>query len=44
MEQQPHRACEKKQIITKTKPIHVTFKLTTHSIVQFSPQTMQWYH
>ena len=23
---------------------HVTFKLTTGSIVPFSPQTMQWYH
>ena len=28
----------------KTEPNHVTFKLTTRSIVRFSPQTMQWYH
>ena len=32
------------EIKTKTKPSKVTFKLTTHSIVQFSPQTMQWYY
>ena len=32
------------KIKTKTKPSHVTFKLTTRSIVRFSPQTMQWYH
>ena len=25
----------------KTKPSHVTFKLTTRSVAQFSPQTMQ---
>ena len=42
MEQQPHRACERNQNKNKTK--HVTFKLTTRSIVRFSPQTMQWYH
>ena len=35
MEQQSQRACE------ETKPNHVTFKLTTRSIVRFSPQTMQ---
>ena len=28
----------------QTKPSYVTFKLTTHSIVRFSPQTVQWYH
>ena len=28
----------------KTKPSHITFKLTMPSIVQFSTQTMQWYH
>ena len=38
MEQQPHRAHEKKQ--TK-KYSHVTFKLTTRPIVRFSPQTVQ---
>ena len=26
----------------KKKTSHVTFKLTTHSMLQFSPQTMQW--
>ena len=29
------------KIKAKTKPIHVTFKLTTRSIVRFSPKTMQ---
>ena len=46
MEQQSHRACERtdpKQK-PKTKPSHVTFKLTTRSIVRFSLKTMQWYH
>ena len=33
-----------KEIKTKTKSGHVTFKLTTLFIVRFSPQTMQWYH
>ena len=28
----------------KIKPSHVIFKLTSDSIVRFSPQTMQWYH
>ena len=32
------------EIQTKTKPSNITFKLTTRSIVWFSPQTMQWYH
>ena len=32
----------KNETKTKTKPSHVTCKLTTHSIVRFSPQTMQW--
>ena len=32
------------EIKTITKPSKVTFKLTMHSIVQFSPQTMQWYY
>ena len=32
------------KIKTKAKPSQVTFKLATHSIVWFSPQTMQWYH
>ena len=27
----------------KAKPIHVTFKLITRSIVQSSLQTMQWF-
>ena len=29
---------------SKMKPCHVTFKMTTRSIVRFSPQTEQWYH
>ena len=29
---------------TKTKPSHVTVKLTTRSIVRFNTQTMQWYY
>ena len=37
MEEQPHRACEQ----TKSKQSHVTLKLTTRSVVRFSPQTMQ---
>ena len=32
------------KIKTKTKPSHVTFKLTTCSIVWLSPLTMQQYH
>ena len=44
MEQQPHRACERMNSKQKQKPSHGTFKLTTRSIVRFSPQTMQWYH
>ena len=40
MEQQPQRACEQ----TKSKPKHVTYKLTTRSVVRSSAQTMQWYH
>ena len=32
------------KIKTKRKPSYVTFKLTTRSIVWFSPQTIQWYH
>ena len=32
------------EIKTKPKPGHVTFKLTTRTIVRFSSQTMQWYH
>ena len=35
MEQQPHRECEWNQNKNKTK--HVTFELTTHSIVRLSP-------
>ena len=31
-------------IKTKTEPNHVTFKLTTHSIVWFIPHAIQWYH
>ena len=29
---------------SKQKPSHVTLKLTTRSIIRFSPQTMQCYH
>ena len=32
------------EIKTKAKPSQVTFKMATHSIVQFSPKTIQWYH
>ena len=32
------------EIKTKTKPSHVTFKLTTRSNVQFSQQKLEWYH
>ena len=32
------------EIKTKTKPSYFTFKLSTRSIVRFSPQTMKWYH
>ena len=32
------------EIKTEAKPSQVTFKLTTHHIVRFSPQTMQWHH
>ena len=39
MEQQPHRACE--QTKSKQKQNQVA---TARSIVQFSPQIMQWYH
>ena len=35
MKQQLHRACEWTK--SKQKQIHVTFKLTTRSIVRFSP-------
>ena len=31
-------------IQNKSKPSHVTFKLTTRPIILFSPQKMQWYH
>ena len=31
------------EIKTKTKPSHVTLKLTTRFIVQFTLKTMQWY-
>ena len=40
MEQQPQRARERTK--SKQEQNHVTFKLTTRSIVRFSPQTMQW--
>ena len=33
----------RKEIKTKTKPIHVTFKLTTRSTVRFSPYKIQWF-
>ena len=39
MEQQPYRVCKP----TKLKQKQVTLKLTTRSIVQLSPQTMQWH-
>ena len=39
MKQQPHHACERNKY--KNKMSHV--KLTTRSVVQFSPPTMQWY-
>ena len=42
MKQQPHRACEWTK--SKQKQSHITFKLTTRSIVWCSPQTMQWCH
>ena len=42
MEQQQHRASERTK--SKQKTSHVTFKLTTRSIVRFSPQTVQWYY
>ena len=32
------------RIQNKTKPTNVTFKCTAHSLIWFSPQTMQWYH
>ena len=32
------------EIKTKIKPSYFTFKLSTRSIVRFSPQTMKWYH
>ena len=32
------------EIKTKAKPNHVIFKVTTHSIVRYSPQRMQWRH
>ena len=38
-----NRTVHVNKIKTKTKPSHVTFKLTTRSIVRFSPQTLQWY-
>ena len=37
MKQQLHRACEWTKSKQKQKQIHVTFKLTTRSIVRFSP-------
>ena len=40
MEQQPHRAGERTKSKQKQNQSHVTFKLTTHDIVPFSPQTM----
>ena len=40
----PCSACERtKSKQNKTKS-HVTFKLTTRSVVRSSLQTMQWYH
>ena len=32
------------KIKTKTKPSHASFKLTTRSVVRFSPRTVLWYH
>ena len=41
MEQQPRCACERTKLKQKQTPSHVTFKLTTRSIVRFSPVSLK---
>ena len=45
MEQQPHFACEgAKSKQRQNQVMYVAFKLTTRSVVRFSPEKTQWYH